>query len=285
MLGMDLATLSIPDLRRILEVARARNQAELADSIVAELRARAAAPATGVDEGPPAMSFGGPGAPRPVAAGLRDTPWWDDEDPDLSPRRRTPIVILGIAAAVMVAGGLGWGLTQQRAAEAETATAAATAVAPAPAPPAATPTPTQTVEDPTPAQALALEDDAPAAPPIVAAKEIRTPRATTTAAPRRSFCLTRATPADRLVCGYPALGRQHERMVAAYNRARAMSGDDPLALDAGQAKWRTVRDRVSDRRKLADLYQQRIGELDAMAAPSKPKLESDPKPDPEQPIF
>jgi uncharacterized protein len=118
----------------------------------------------------------------------------------------------------------------------------------------------------------------------VVATEIRTPRVTTTA-PRRSSCLTRATPADRLICGYPALGRQHDRMVAAYNRARVMSGDDPLVLDAGQAKWRAVRDRVSDRRKLADLYQQRIGELDAIAALPRPKLESDPKPEAEQPIF
>ena len=37
---MDLATLSIPDLRRVLELARARDQAELISSVLAELRAR-----------------------------------------------------------------------------------------------------------------------------------------------------------------------------------------------------------------------------------------------------
>ncbi|HEX7947477.1 MAG TPA: hypothetical protein VF495_22625, partial [Phenylobacterium sp.] len=114
---------------------------------------------------------------------------------------------------------------------------------------------------------------------------VRQAAAPATAAPQASSCRTRPTPADRLVCGYPTLSRQHDRMLAAYNRALVMSGSDPLALDADQAKWRAMRDRVSDRAKLADLYQQRIRDLDAIAARPAPEAEAEAKPKPEQPIF
>jgi uncharacterized protein len=103
------------------------------------------------------------------------------------------------------------------------------------------------------------------------------------AATQASSCRTRPTPADRLVCGYPTLSRQHDRMLAAYTRALVMSGSDPQVLDADQAKWRASRDGVSDRRKLAELYQQRIRDLDAIAA--RPEPEPEAKPKAEQPIF
>lgn len=275
MLGMNLATLSIPELRRVLDMARARDQADLVDSVLAELRTRGGPPGPhSVDV--PAMGFG-PEPARMVVAGARDMAWEDEEaDPEL--RRRAPMVILMIAAAVMIAGGLGWGLTMLRSPRAERPAPVAVVVAPA-APAPAPPVPVPSVEPP------AAASEPAAAPLAMATADAKAPAPTPAADKAAPSCLTRPTAAERLVCGYPTLGRQHERMVAAYNRA-LVSGADPLVLDASQAKWRAANERTSDRQKLGDAYQQRIQALNALA--DHPEPEPPPqanKPRVDQPVF
>ena len=293
--GMDLATLSIPDLRRVLELARAREQTDLVNSVLAELRARGGAPTAGVAADTPAMSFGAEPA-RMVVAGMRDGTWWDDEDPDLSPRRRAPIVILGIAAAVVIAGAAGWGLTRMGVLNIAMPATPSPVATPKSAAPVATPMREAAQAEPAPAEApspVSVADASPQPPPAAPVLSAKPPvadapapsAAAAEAARTRASCLTRPTPADRLVCGYPTLGRQHDRMLAAYNRALVMSGSDPQALDADQANWRAGRDKVSDWRQLSALYTQRIRDLDALAARPAPEAESEARPKPEQPIF
>lgn len=231
-LGIELGALSAPEIRRLLEVARTRGQDSLVEQLTAELNGRTAtwrppsiAAAQAWRSVPPPMRAGGVG------------------------RSRFAAVLSGLVAA-----GLAWGLTvplasdQRAQAHADTPPAARMAVALA-------------------QEVVAESSDAPVetdtGPETTRAAPVRLARAEPR--PVRNRCLNEPTPAERLVCGYPALADQHRRMLAAYESARA-AGADPLVLDSAQAAWRARSANVADRRLLDDLYEDRIRELRADAA-------------------
>jgi uncharacterized protein len=57
---------------------------------------------------------------------------------------------------------------------------------------------------------------------------------------------------------------QEQRMRRAYDQALA-AGADPLAVDEAQARWRTTLAKTASRTGAAQLYEQRIRELEAAA--------------------
>ena len=85
--------------------------------------------------------------------------------------------------------------------------------------------------------------------------------------PARDAC-GRATPADRLVCGDLGLRLLDVELKEAYIRALNARAD-PVTLGRDQAAWRHARDGVSDPDRLEGLYDQRIRELDAVAAAAR----------------
>ena len=82
-------------------------------------------------------------------------------------------------------------------------------------------------------------------------------------------CATPPSPADRLLCNDLALNLLDHEMRAAYGRAME-AGADPVALRESQSAWRRSRDPTADARALAGLYDRRIRELEAAAAPPSP---------------
>ncbi|MFZ5718383.1 MAG: hypothetical protein ACOY5Y_02835 [Pseudomonadota bacterium] len=228
--------MSAPELRRLLDLARARGQTSLAQQLTAELESRTAA------WRPPSVAAVQARLPEPA--------------PLERPRRaRNP---LPAAAAGLAAAGLAWGLTipiaPEQLAQARTDAGPvrlALAIAP---------------------DVTANEDRASAAsaevPPTVEAPPPPPPAAQTRPRPAHNPCYDEPTAAERLVCGFPALAERHRRMLDAYETARG-AGADPLALDGAQAAWRARSANVSDRHLLADLYEERIRELRADAAAAR----------------
>ncbi len=116
-------------------------------------------------------------------------------------------------------------------------------------------------------ESLRAADDAPAARDGVRRVSLAAPPPATRKRVRPAIpptCRAKPTPADRLVCADPALGAQHRRMRAAYDKALA-AGADPLAIDRGQAEWRVARNAQGDRKALMSIYERRIWELQAAA--------------------
>lgn len=231
-LGIELGALSAPELRRLLELARARGQTSLAQQLTAELDSRTAA------WRPPSVAAVQARAPDPAPVGR--------------PRRARNA--LPAAAAGLAAAGLAWGLTipiaPEQLAQARTdAGPVRLALAHAP-------------------DINAIADGA--APEPVQAPEPAppAPAAQARARPVHNPCYDEPTAAERLVCGFPALAERHRRMLDAYQAARG-AGADPLALDGAQAAWRARSANVSDRHLLADLYEERIRELRADAAAAR----------------
>ena len=213
MLGIDIKALNLAELRRLLDVARAREQHTLVEQLTAELLER------------PLRS-----AQRGVA------PPWSVGRAAAPPRRirlRLAVALTACAGGVL-AGALIWGLS---------------------APPKPVPSMTP-VANAAPRVAIATAEPLPAAVDSQAAADVPPARNQPTANP----CYDLPTPADRLVCGYPSLGRREQGLRSAYQAAIA-AGSDPQALEAEQAAWRAGRDAISDRLALTDLYDQRIREL------------------------
>lgn len=253
MLGMDLSSLNVAELRRVLEAARARNQADLAAQLLAELQSRRAEPGVWLGRSP-----GDDGAPRAL-----DDRW--DEPVEADARERDPpsraVVMAGALVGLVLACGLGWwGTVALR--------------APPPPPP---PPPAQRAQVvrtlvapplskvPATAEATPPPEVASASSEAAAARPVRPAPASPPAGPRANDCRSQATPADRLVCRYPMLARQHQRLQAAYAEALA-AGADAREIDQGQAEWRATRDQTTDRHVLGQLYDARIAELEAEAA-------------------
>lgn len=257
MLGIELSALSTQELRRLLEVARARRQDALVHQLTTELRARAAHGATWI--------------PMPVSlTHVRHEEAEIEPQQPLASRRwvaPTAAAVLGGAAVAVLA----WALTLPRAPApptlARAEAAARTEVALTERLPMSDAEPLAGVDEP----ALSLEPQPPPAPvakPRPKTQPVRMARASTRTSQAKTqynACYNEPTPAARLVCGFPVIAERDRRMQEAYAAARA-AGADPQVLAGSQAAWRARSDNVSDRYLLGDLYDERIRELQADTA-------------------
>lgn len=229
MLGIQLSALSVPEVKRLLELARARGQEALARELEAELATR----------------FGRttdqllPMAPEPA-------PRRSSTPPPTRRRRGVAVAVAGLAAFTGAALAWGYNLNPPQPAPAQPVVLAAAE----PAPRIAVALTTTAL----PEEALSPLEE-PAAPSLVA----RLPRE---AVPGHNPCLDLATAHQRLVCGYPSLAIQDRRMKAALDQARA-DGSDPRALEDAQAAWQAGSTNVQDRLVLAERYARRIAELES----------------------
>jgi hypothetical protein len=234
MLGIQLTALSAPEVKRLLEVARARGQEGLARQLEAELAAR-----PGRTAGQPL-----PMSPIPRAAPRRAPP-----PPPMRRHRGPAALVAGLAA--FIGAALAWGLSLNPPQSPHPQAVALTTTGPAPRIAVALTTtalpeeaPTQPAEEPT---APSLTAELPPEP----ARE-----------PGRNACLDLPTANERLVCGYPSLAIQDRRMRAALDQARA-DGADPRALEDAQSAWQAGSANIQDRQALADRYARRIAELES----------------------
>ena len=227
MLGIQLSALSVPEVKRLLDLARSRGQEALARELEAELSARYGR-TTG--QLPPM-------APEP-APQRSATP--------IRRRRGVAVAVAGLAAFTGAALAWGYNLNPPQAASPQPVVLAA-----AEPPPRIAVALTTTA---LPEEALSQPLEEPAAPSLVA----RLPRE---AAPGHNSCLDLPTAHQRLVCGYPSLAIQDRRMKAALDQARA-DGSDPRALEDSQAAWQIGSTNIQDRLALAERYARRIAELE-----------------------
>jgi uncharacterized protein YecT (DUF1311 family) len=137
----------------------------------------------------------------------------------------------------------------------------------------------------------ALPDDAAPAPLQAAATEAAQPAAAAAEAPaapeasdappqlHASFdCAAARTEAEQLVCSDPVLAAADRQMARAYRRA-LRAGIDPAGLSQEQQDWTAIREDAArhSRRAVAQVYDQRIHELNQMAAegPGQPGDDQD----------
>ncbi|HEX7885384.1 MAG TPA: hypothetical protein VF474_05360 [Phenylobacterium sp.] len=231
MLEVQLASLSMPELRRLLQAARTRGQAELVHRLEAELTGRAG----GLANAPVSM------APATYAARHDVSP------PPAVRSRKSVIAIAGLAASLGAA--LAWGVSLK------------IAQPPKPQPVASSnPAPPQRV-----AVALTVAADAEAAQTRqLEASVASDPASPEAGAPTHNPCYDLPTARERLVCGYPTLASQDRRMKAVLERARAGArGRDRDAIDEEQDAWQGVSAHISDRHVLGERYARRIADLEA----------------------
>lgn len=254
MLRIELAALSAQELKRLLDVARAREQTALAEQLLAELEAR---PVLAADWAPLPMSYAPAAEFAPAEA-------------DVRPRRSGVMAATAVLAA-FVSAAVTWGISvpitpraqpEERAQPAEAPRAAMVLASLAPVGPPAGYSEAATVADDVQAE--------PSSPPVQFARALP-PRSTRT---KGNPCYDLPTAAERLVCGYPTLAAHDRELRVAYDKALA-AGVDRRELDRGQAQWRGESETVSDRKQLAERYQRRIRELESAAV----------KPPPEDPPF
>lgn len=242
-LGIELSALSAHELKRLLELARSRGQSTLAAQLSAELASR-----TGAWRPPPLVAAH-PRQPGPA----------DGRDAAAAAGRRAR-GSLAAAAVGLVVVALAWGLALPISLD-PLARARGDAAPDRPMAMAAL-APVLPAEGP---ELPAQVEIAPAgAPPQPAAVRL----AKAEARPSPQTCYDEPTAAERLVCGFPALAERHRRMLSAYRAART-AGADPQVLDGAQSAWRRRSENVSDRHLLADLYEERIRELQADAAAAR----------------
>jgi len=99
---------------------------------------------------------------------------------------------------------------------------------------------------------------------------VRPPRAAGFAPPigRAGFdCATARAGAEQIVCSDPMLAAEDRELARAYRRALASGAAPPGALRADQRNWMAIREDAArhSRRALADVYRQRIDELNSIA--------------------
>jgi len=227
MLGIELTALSAPEVKRLLELARARGQHTLARQLEAELAAR------------PGRTVG---QPLPMSATPRPLP---RRAPPV--RRRAPMALVAGLAA-FIGAAVAWGLSlDPRQSPPPTSAALNTA---GPAPRIAVALTHTALPEESPTQPL----EEPAAPAL----EAELPRPSS----RSNPCLDLPTAHERLVCGYPSIAILDRRMQAALERARA-SGADVRAIEQAQADWQDGSTNIQDRQVLGERYARRIAELEA----------------------
>lgn len=244
MLRIELAALSAQELKRLLDMARLRNQGALAEQLLAELETR---PVRVEDWSPQPMSY----APLPE---------YETAEALAAPRRSGAMAATAVIAA-FVSAAVTWGISvpptsrdrapptaEQPPPRATVVLASMTPVGSPPGFSQPTPQPAEIEPAPRPAQAA---------------------RATAPARTRTNPCYDLATAAERLVCGYPTLAAQDRQLRAVYDRALS-AGADRRDLDRAQALWREASQNVSDRQDLSERYSRRIRELEAAATPPPP---------------
>jgi uncharacterized protein YecT (DUF1311 family) len=92
---------------------------------------------------------------------------------------------------------------------------------------------------------------------------------------RPSFdCAGSLSPAQEMVCADPRLAAADRRMAQAYSRA-IQAGVPPEDLRAEQRDWRAIREDAAEEspRAVAQVYDQRIRDLEDMAAEPSPEAE------------
>ena len=259
MLQIELSALSAQELRRLLEVARSREQISLAEQLVAELEAR---PTRAAEWRQAGLPFGHRAEVEP--------------EPDVVRPRRGGAMAATAALAAFVSAAVTWGLSlpatprPQRSAAvlAEPAPRAAVvlaSLAPVSAPPSSEAAPAPVESE-----------------PVAVPRRARLAKAEPVARARANPCYDLRTPAERLVCGYPTLAAQDRQLRAAYDRALA-AGADRRDVDRGQATWRGESEQVADRKVLAERYARRIRELDSAAVRPPPPPPA--RPASEEPVF
>lgn len=242
MLGIELSRLSHLELKRLLDVARSRQQEDLAQLLLAELHARQG-------------GFVGMTTPEPIAAAPLQAARQAHR-----PRRSLGFAVAASAAAVGAA--LAWGLSTNfdvgGGPEAQPVTLATSVAAP------------RIAVALTGTETFAAEA-APLAPAAASPEPHPEPSVRTDAKPaaRHNPCLDLPTARERLICGYPSIAIQERRLKEAYTRAVA-AGADPRAVESTQAAWDAGSAEVMDRKVLNERYDRRVRELEASAAALQP---------------
>jgi hypothetical protein len=231
MLGIDLTALNSPELRRLLERARARGQDGLVRNIEAELSARVGRR---------------PRQPTPMSA----TSLSAAHNPPPPVRRRGPaIAVAGLAA--FTGAAVAWGLSLNMQPPPRAQPAALTTAQPASR--IAVALTTTALPEP-------VSDQSFAEPAVALTPPIRMALARPSE-PGRNPCYDLPTNQERLLCGYPSLAIKDRQMKMALERARA-NGSDVKAIEDAQAAWQEGSANVSDRLVLAQRYARRIAELE-----------------------
>jgi len=238
MLGIQLATLSVPELRRLLGVARERGQETLVRQLEEELAGRQG-------------RFAGQTLPSPMAA-------VPARDQTAAPRprmrrSRAPAIAVGGGAA-FVGAALAWGLTLTPPQDARPRPQSVAL--------AAGETPTRVAVALTEVRLPEEAPDQPISEPAAPGPDDPPPAASPSASSGHNPCYDLPTARERLVCGYPSLAIEDRRMKAALARARA-NDTDPAAVDDEQAEWLAASAEISDRLVLAQRYARRTAELEA----------------------
>lgn len=241
MLRIELSALSAQELKRLLDMARARNQSALAEQLLSELASR---PTSADAWAPVPMSY---------------TPRAEPEVAAPPPARRNGALMATAALAAFVSAAVTWGISMPPPRE-------PARVVVQPAPRAAVVLASLTPAPPQPETTIEAEP----APIRVAGVAQRTP-----ARDDDNPCYDLPTAAERLVCGYPTLAAQDRQLRSAYERALA-AGADRRDLDRSQAQWRDGSADVSDRAVLGERFARRIRELEAVASAGPPPLADPP---------
>jgi len=234
--------------------------------------------------------------------GAADPPEPSHAAPPPRPPRRPGIglgLVTGFAVGAAVGLGLGWWsggiLREPRDTLAPVQVAAAAPpAAPAPEPAAAPQTPPDFASPPTaaatdqpataplaaqpaspPADTKVAEAQTapPAAPkPVAQAAPSPDPEAAAPAAVKTAAatdaCAAQPTPADRAICGDPALKKLQRDLQRAYAAALA-AHEDKTTLRERQLAWRDARSTVTAPEKLTELYEERIRKLNAATAEAR----------------
>ncbi len=212
--------------------------------------------------------------------------------PEPPPRRSRSRGVAVFALGLLLGAALGWWgaridrdvLSPPKPAPAPIQTAAlAPPPAPAPAPPEpsapipgfAAPKPAEPAPDTSPGPAAGpppQDPSAPAAEPPPAPSAPIPSDAEAAAAETQpavtSGCAAEPTPADRAICGDPHLRRLQHELQRAYAQALDAHQDRTL-LRQRQLAWRDARSTVTDRDRLAQLYEERIRKLNAATAAAR----------------
>ncbi len=231
MMGMNLAALSQQDLKQLLATARARGQTALETKILEEMRERPTRPDTW--------------RPGATASFGSETGMFGAAPPGRRIRRRRLTPLLFIPLIALVAAGATWGLSLQVEPRVEAAALATSKPVLQPVPGTAPP-----------------PSVAPTAPP----KKVIDTRIRQAS---ENPCYDEPTPADRLVCGYPAVAARDRELRSVYAQA-IVAGADPRGLEAEQATWTAQRNGISEWKDLAEAYDRRIAALRSALAERPP---------------
>lgn len=297
---LDLSTLSGPELRSLLDSARDRGQAAQSYEILQEMARRREAgeakrgPGRGLgrgkrrpaephvitlDLGDPLESDDDPfEAPPPPAAEVEAEPPLTlarppepgpqarpskPSKPPKAPKARRPRgtalgfslgALAGLVLGIGVGGSVGEALFPPPDVE----------LAPAHEPPPAAPPAPEPVAPVAEAAPAPLET--PVAEPVAPEPEPQPEPAPEPAA--ADACAAEPTPADRAICGDPALQALQAELRDAYAAALA-AHEDRATLRERQLAWRDARSAVGDPAALAGLYEARIRKLKAATAAAK----------------